>query len=81
MKETVMAIGIRTSLDRQFVTIEPCLAHGKPAKVFVLQCHECGYEPDDCLRPPRLCPKCHSRSWDRFARPGSILANAERYSA
>ena len=76
-----MAFGIRIPADGQFVTVETYLAKGKPAQVFMLQCHACGYEPDDCVRPPKLCPKCHGQSWDRFARPGSILANAERYSA
>jgi rRNA maturation endonuclease Nob1 len=47
--------------------------------VFQVQCRMCSYEPEDLLHPPRICPKCHSQSWERFARPGSILNNAERY--
>jgi predicted Zn-ribbon and HTH transcriptional regulator len=47
--------------------------------VFVVQCRCCGFEPEDGVVPPRTCPKCHSQSWERFARPGSILANAGRY--
>ena len=74
-----MAIGIPTPMDGHFVTIDPCVANSKPAPVFVLQCHACGYEPTDLIHTPRLCPKCHGQSWDRFVRPGSILANAERY--
>lgn len=47
--------------------------------VFILQCSSCGFEPEDMVSPPHTCPKCHGHSWERFARPGSILANAERY--
>jgi len=75
-----MAIGVHVPADGQFLTLESHPSAGKPVSMFVLQCHACGYEPDDCVRPPRLCPKCHSQSWDRFARPGSILANAQKYS-
>ena len=46
--------------------------------VFTLQCRACGFEPDDAVVAPRACPKCHSKSWERFARPGSILSNADR---
>jgi len=47
--------------------------------VFVLQCRACGFEPEDIITPPSICPKCHSKSWERFAKPGSILENADRY--
>jgi len=49
--------------------------------VFHLQCRCCGFEPEDTVVPPRLCPKCHGQSWERFAKPGGILENADRYSA
>ncbi len=49
------------------------------AMVFQVQCRMCGYEPEDILHPPRICPKCHGQAWERFARPGSILQNADRY--
>lgn len=48
--------------------------------VFQVQCRMCSYEPEDLLHPPRTCPKCHSQSWERYTRPGSILVNAERYT-
>ncbi len=39
-----------------------------PKRVF-LNCHGCGYAPPNA-RPTRGgCPKCGSRSWDRFALP------------
>ena len=47
--------------------------------VFRLQCRSCGYEPADTVVAPRLCPKCHSKTWERYTRPGSILENANRY--
>lgn len=47
--------------------------------IFAVQCRSCGFEPEGAVVAPRLCPKCHGQSWERFAKPGSILANAERY--
>ncbi len=47
--------------------------------VFQLQCRSCGFEPEDSVTPPRQCPKCRSNAWERFALPGSILRNSERY--
>ena len=61
-----------------FATFDPFVMVAKPVTMFTLQCRCCGYEPQDVVVPPRLCPKCHGESWERFARPGSILANADR---
>lgn len=47
--------------------------------VFQLQCRSCGYEPEDVVTAPNTCPKCRAQAWERFARPGSILENSERY--
>ena len=47
--------------------------------VFTLQCRCCGYEPEAVVTAPRVCPKCRGEAWERFARPGSILENANRY--
>ena len=72
------------SMDRfashgQFATYDPFAHTPQQVAVFTLQCRHCGYEPEDVVVPPRLCPKCHGQSWERFAKPGSILQNAERY--
>ena len=69
----------RFASEGHFATYDP--AHLQPTHVtiFQLQCRSCGYEPEDSVVAPRLCPKCHSKSWERFARPGSILENANRY--
>jgi rubrerythrin len=75
-----MAISMeRFSSQGHFATYQPA-APVAPQRiaVFELQCRSCGYEPEG-VTPPRLCPKCHGNSWERFARPGSILANAQRY--
>ena len=45
--------------------------------VFQVQCHYCGYEPQSVTTAPEVCPKCHGGSWERFARPRSILEHAE----
>lgn len=68
----------RFASEGRFATYDPfAVAHSRVA-VFTLQCRQCGYEPDDTVTPPKICPKCHGDSWERFARPGSILENANR---
>jgi rubrerythrin len=62
-----------------FATYDPFHAAAQRVSVFHLQCRCCGFEPENTVTPPRVCPKCHGESWERFARPGSILNNAERY--
>ena len=62
-----------------FATYDPFLAVPRRTTIFQLQCRACGHEPENVVTPPRLCPKCHGESWERFARPGSILDNATRY--
>ena len=37
-----------------------------PKKMF-LNCHYCGYAPDDDVPVNGVCPKCRGSSWDRFA--------------
>ena len=62
-----------------FAAYDPYQDTPQRVAVFQVQCRACGFEPEDVVRPPRVCPKCHSESWERFARPGSILINADRY--
>jgi hypothetical protein len=72
----------RLASEGSFPTYDPFsveVANTSKVSMFVLQCCCCGFEPDDQVVPPRVCPKCHSQSWERFTRPGSILANANRY--
>ncbi|HET6246094.1 MAG TPA: hypothetical protein VFE47_00200 [Tepidisphaeraceae bacterium] len=69
----------RFGSEGRFATYNPHPAMSARATVFKLQCRSCGFEPENPVTPPRLCPKCHGESWERFARPGSILDNAERY--
>lgn len=63
----------------QFVTYDPFANAISRIAVFQLQCRNCGYEPEDSVVAPRVCPKCHGETFERFARPGSILENANRY--
>lgn len=65
--------------EGHFPTYDPCHAAQSRVAVFTLQCRSCGYEPEDTVTAPRLCPKCHGNRWERFAKPGSILDNANRY--
>jgi rubrerythrin len=72
------------SMDRfeshgHFATFDPFNSPHHRVAVFQLQCRSCGYEPEDVVTPPKLCPKCHGESWERFAKPGGILENAKRY--
>lgn len=63
----------------QFATFDPFRSVPKRIDVFQLQCRSCGYEPEDVVVAPKVCPKCHGEAWERFAKPGSILTNADRY--
>lgn len=65
--------------EGHFPTYDPYQATPQRVAIFQLQCRSCGFEPDDSVVAPRNCPKCHSNVWERFARPGSILDNANRY--
>ena len=69
----------RFASEGHFTTYNPAVAGVHRVTIFQLQCRSCGYEPEAVVTPPRLCPKCHGESWERYARPGSILDNADRY--
>jgi len=69
----------RFASEGHFATYDPFAGTESRVAVFQLQCRSCGYEPEDTVVAPKICPKCHGNSWERFARPGSILENAERY--
>lgn len=68
----------RFGTEGQFATFNPPAGLQQRVSMFQIQCRSCGYEPEDVVTPPQVCPKCHSKSWERFARPGSILDNAMR---
>jgi len=75
-----MSIGMqRFASEGQFQTYDPFARPNDRVGIFQLQCRCCGFEPEDVVVPPRVCPKCHGEAWERFARPGSILTNANRY--
>lgn len=61
-----------------FATYDPFQSVSGRVSVFQLQCRSCGFEPENVVTAPRFCPKCHGNSWERFARPGGILENADR---
>jgi hypothetical protein len=67
--------------EGHFATYDPHIPLAGKVSVFHLQCRCCGFEPEDTVIPPRLCPKCHGQSWERFAKPGGILENADRYAS
>lgn len=69
----------RFASDGLFPSYDPVLASMTRVTVFQVQCRCCGFEPEGVVTPPPLCPKCHGKTWERFARPGSILENANRY--
>ncbi len=69
----------RFAAQGQFARFDPFAQTPQRVSVFTLQCRLCGYEPEDVVVPPKICPKCHGQAWERFAKPGSILENAERY--
>ena len=69
----------RFESNGQFATYDPFARAISRVAVFQLQCRCCGFEPEDCVVAPKVCPKCRGESFERFARPGSILENANRY--
>ncbi|MGE5612610.1 MAG: hypothetical protein ACM359_25400 [Bacillota bacterium] len=69
----------RFESNGRFATYDPFARSISRIAVFQLQCRNCGYEPEDSVVPPKFCPKCHGEAFERFARPGSILENADRY--
>lgn len=69
----------RFGSDGHFASYNPFPASQARTVIFQIQCRACGFEPEGAVTPPRLCPKCHGESWERFARPGSILDNADRF--
>lgn len=74
-----MSIGMEPfASEGHFATYTPRAIPGSET-IFTMQCRSCGFEPEQAVTAPRICPKCHAKSWERFARPGSILANAARY--
>jgi hypothetical protein len=69
------------SSEGKFASFDPFAGTLPRVNVFRVECRCCGFEPEDTTVPPRICPKCHGQSWHRFAKPGGILDNAERYPA
>lgn len=57
----------------------PAIAAQPNPTIFIHQCRSCGHEP---VPPPASdnhpCPKCGHRAWERFVKPGSLLATALR---
>lgn len=51
--------------DRRRFRVAPSDAGLK--RVFV-DCHYCGYTPEDPLQIEGPCPKCGGHSWERFAK-------------
>ena len=43
----------------QFVTYDPFARNISRVAIFQLQCRCCGYEPEDAVSAPKVCPKCH----------------------
>jgi predicted Zn-ribbon and HTH transcriptional regulator len=61
-----------------FATYDPFSKGGDRVAIFTIACRSCGFEPAGTVIAPHVCPKCHGTGWERFARPGSILENANR---
>ena len=75
-----MSIGNdRFAAEGLHLTYDPYTPAVQRVTVFQMQCRNCGFEPEDPVTPPKVCPKCRGNAWERFALPGSILRNSERY--
>jgi hypothetical protein len=64
-----------------FAKFDPHVSTLSRISVMTIQCRCCGFEPEEAVVAPRICPKCHSRAWEQYARPGGILENADRHIA
>jgi hypothetical protein len=53
----------------RFATYDPYEADPRAVVVSRLNCHYCGFEPEDHVVAPSRCPKCLGHSWERFVRP------------
>jgi hypothetical protein len=62
-----------------FPTFQPLSGNQPRVSMFYIQCRSCGFEPEGSGRSPRICPKCGATGWERFTRPGSLLADAQRF--
>ena len=69
----------RFAAEGLHLTYDPYDAGPSRVDIFQTQCRSCGFEPENTVTPPKVCPKCRSNSWERYALPGSILRNSERY--
>ena len=67
----------RFAAHGQFPTYDPFAHTVARVAMFRTQCHQCGFEPAD-ESPPKICPKCGGRSWERATVPGSLRDNALR---
>ena len=43
-----------------------------------VECRYCRYRVEEGVSTPKMCPKCHGASWERFLRPGSLLEACRR---
>lgn len=64
-----------------FARFDPYFSPEPSVAVVKVQCRCCGFEPEEAVIAPKICPKCHARAWERYARPGGTLANADRFVA
>jgi hypothetical protein len=60
-------------------TFDPYTPITERISIHQSQCRNCGFTPEDAVSLPKRCPKCRGTHWERFALPGSILQNSERY--
>ena len=58
----------------RFATYDPGASDGPAALTSALHCRDCGYQADDPLCGPRVCPRCLGSSFERLPVPGCLLA-------
>ena len=60
-------------------TIEkPAQTEAAATRVWMVNCHNCGFEPEDSTVPPRRCPKCGGSAFEWFFAPGQPMWIRER---
>jgi len=69
----------RFGLNEQGMNSGASDASPSAAFPYRLQCRGCGFEPENAVTPPHICPKCSGSSWERFAAPRSLLIFADSH--
>ena len=73
-----MSIGNLQDASGSFDTYDVHHAADPPRRMWMFNCRNCGFEPEDPIIPPRRCPKCGCGVFQRVMVPGALLLDEPR---